>query len=146
MRKTDKISLELDRTMPWLKGKRRTPHKPEICLKEGGVELVRNAASSEKPLWLKPQSLDGQDMFFAQAKLRRGDSVSAPNEPRFGRGLQHLILLEDLLRNRLALIESGNRRKKIEGTEIFAFKHSAATHDVTIFRRPCSVKTAANCL
>jgi hypothetical protein len=63
------VALELDRAVPGLEGKCRTPHEPEVCLEERRVELVRNAASSEHSLRLKLQALDGQDMLFAQPKL-----------------------------------------------------------------------------
>src|SRR6266702_7407560 len=105
MSEAQQIALEFDRAVPGLKGKCRTPHKPEVCLKERGIEVVRYPASTENSFRLKPQALDGQDMSFAQAEFGSVEPVSTPKESGFGRGFHRLIPFEDLLRDRLAFIE-----------------------------------------
>jgi hypothetical protein len=65
MSEAQQIALEFDRAVPGLKGKCRTPHKPEVCLKERGIKVVANSASTENCFRLNPKALDGQDMSFA---------------------------------------------------------------------------------
>lgn len=45
------------------------PHEPEIGLEERGIELIRDAASAEHGFRLDRQTLDRQDVFFAEAEL-----------------------------------------------------------------------------
>src|ERR1017187_7699819 len=86
MSETHQIALKLDRAVPWLKSKGRTPHKPEVCFKERGVELVRNAGSCKQPLRLKLQAFDGENVLFAQTELRSVEPVSPSKETGLGRG------------------------------------------------------------
>src|ERR1700729_227014 len=124
MGEAEQIAFEFDGAMPRLKCKGGRPHEPEVGLKERKVEVVRDAGSPENHLRLKAEALDAQDMFFAEPKPGCVDSVSAAEQAGFGGGLQHLILLKDLLRDRPAFVESRDGRKKIEGAEIFALKHA----------------------
>src|SRR5580698_6830219 len=63
--KAHEITLELECAMPRLEGKCSAPHEPEIGLEEGGLELVRDAASSQQIFRLKFQALNCQDMLLA---------------------------------------------------------------------------------
>src|ERR1035438_342213 len=111
MSEAHQIALKFDRAMPRLKGEGCAPHQPEVGCKERRIELVRNGSSSEHSLRLKLQALEGQDMLFAKTKLGSVDPASITKEPGFGGRLHGLIPSEDLLRNRLAVVESRNGRK-----------------------------------
>src|SRR5208283_678626 len=102
------VALELYGAVPRLKGERRTPHEPEIRLKERGIELVRDAALSEHILRLKLEALNGQDVFFTQTEHRSIHPVPLAEEAGFGRGLYRLVKLKYLLRDRFGFIQRGD--------------------------------------
>src|ERR1700677_271034 len=83
-------------------------------------------------------------MPLAQAKFRSVDSATIPKKSRFRQGLHHPVPRQYLLRDRLAFIELRKRGEKVIGTEIPAFNHSAAAHDVAGSWSFGSVKAAAD--
>ena len=109
MGETHQITLELDRAMPGLKGKSRTPHMPEIRLKELRIELIGDGASPKELFRFERQALKRQNMTLAQAKRGRVDTVSIPKETGLRRGLHCFIPVEDFPRYRPGSIESENR-------------------------------------
>jgi hypothetical protein len=58
------VTLELDRTVPWLEGEGGAPHEPKVCLEERGIELFSDTGSAEHFLGFQDQALDRQDMLF----------------------------------------------------------------------------------
>src|SRR6202051_725465 len=144
MRETEQIAFEFHGAVPGLKGEGSAPHEPEVCLEKRRIEVVGDAASSQHPLRLNPQALDGQDLFFAETKPGSVDPVSAAEETRFRGGFHGFVPGEDLLGNGHSLVERRNRGQEVVGAEIFALKHPAATHDVAIYRVSGSVKAATD--
>ncbi len=98
---------------------------------------------AEHILGLKRQTLDRQDVLFAEAEFGRSLPVAVADEARFGRRRHRHVPLEDLLRDRLAPVESGDRGEQLVSADVLAFEHPAAAQHVAVLRRTGAVEASA---
>ena len=144
MSETQQIAPELHSAVPRLEGEGGAPHQPEVCREKFRIELLSDARPAQHGLGFQRQSLECQDISLAKAERGRGFPVPGSKQARLGGRLEGFVPVDDLLRDRLASIESRDRGKQVESAEIFALDHASAAQHIPGLRRAGTVQATAD--
>ncbi len=114
--------------------------------------VTKNPESNWSAMLLLPSIPSGSSIRRSSVRisfsLSPNSGASIPSsitcEPGMGRGLDGLVPFKDLFRDRLALIERGDRREQVVRTEILTFNHASAAQHVSLLGRSSPVKTTPN--
>jgi hypothetical protein len=143
MREAQQVAAEFDRAMPRLKRKGRAPHEPEVGFEKVRLEVFRNPAIAKQGFRFDRETAEREYMPLGEFIRRRGLAPAITHEPRFRRGADRLVPVENFFRDAAAPVQCRNRVEQIVGAQIFAFEHAAAADHVALVRRAGTVQTAA---
>ncbi len=144
MGKADQVAFEFDRAVPGLKGKRGTPHEPEIGLEKRCMKVPGDAGSSQKPFRLKQQPFEGEDVVLGEAEAGRIDAAAGAGRAVTWRRSSWFRSRRRFPGSRSCAHRAWGSRKRDRKCRGTCFRASAAAHDVAVFRVSGGVEAAAD--